>query len=260
MADDRYEHFLIQYDNATNDILNSKSATIETNLERWFEMLDESHAIAKIVHDLERRGDFKDWYKKETARNTGMGGDLHWPSGRETRLAMQLLVFRAMRRQEPDLLNFHLQFMASSSNRMNDIVYEVVSQIFSPMARDLRRHIERGYDPISDIERMTAPASDRVVLVTHNSADYAEAIKQLDKLEELIRTTNDYPDLEDRDQRAAEISATRRLFNSARVRVDALVSLSYRTLKYLAKKFADVTIGKAAAGVLNLIGKITGLW
>jgi hypothetical protein len=253
------ENFLAEYDDATSDVLGSKSATVDTNLERWFEVLDERLAISKITNDLEHRVDFKDWYAKEQARNTGVGGDLHWPSGRENRLAMQLLSFRAMRREEPDLLNFHSQFMASSSNRLDDIVYEVLSQVFSPMARDLRKYIERAYDRVSDVELMAAPASDRAVPITHNS-DYAEAIEQLDRLEELILTTNDFPDVEDRDQRAAEISAMRRLLNATRVRVDALISLCYWGLKYVAKKFADVTIGKIASAVLTLIGKITGLW
>jgi hypothetical protein len=59
MADDQLEYFLSEYDDATNDALNSKSATIETNLERWFEILDETPAIALIVNQLENRVDFR---------------------------------------------------------------------------------------------------------------------------------------------------------------------------------------------------------
>lgn len=256
----RLSRFLNEYDDATSDVVTSRAATIDTNLERWFEVLEDDPVVLKIIQELERRVDFQNWYEKETARNTGMGGDLRWPSGRENRIAMQILAFRAMQQEKPDLLNFHHEFMASSSNQLDTIVYDVTSQVFQPMARDLRKHIERVYDSEIGVEEFAIPASDRTVTIAHNSEDHAVVIEQLDQLEELISTANDFSNVEERDQCAAETSATRRLLNSARVRVDALISLCYRGLLYIAKKYADVAIGLIAASTLALIGKLTGLW
>jgi hypothetical protein len=82
----------------------------------------------------------------------------------------------------------------------------------------------------------------------------------LSRLEELILKANDFPDVEERDQRAAEVSAMRRLLQAARVRVDAFISLCYRGLLYVAKKYADVAIGLSAVAVFGLLGRLTGLW
>lgn len=149
-----------------------------------------------------------------------------------------------------------MHFMGSST-RYDDMTYEVTSQIFGPMSRDLRRLIERlgrADGPFA------VPAADRVVTLDHNKPEYAETVEALRKVEDAVRETNDYDDLADKEQRIAEIKAGRGLLQAARVRVEALVAVLYRGLKYLSKKFADVSIGEAAKYAFALLGKLTGLW
>lgn len=143
---------------------------------------------------------------------------------------------------------------------MNDDLRHMSQQLFQPMARDLRRRLAQLSDENVVEVTFNIPASDRTVTIDHNAADYARAIEDLDKLEELIRTANDYPESENRDQQIAELSASKRVLSASKIRIDVAISLIYKTLKYLAKKFADVTIGKIATGALVLIGRITGLW
>lgn len=108
---------------------------------------------------------------------------------------------------------------------------------------------------------VSVPAADRIVSINHNSTDYAEAVEQLDRLEELIKVQNDYPDSDDdRERQIAEIGATKRIIGAHYARAKVLLSLVYDGLSYLAKKFADIAIGKAATTALGLLGKITGLW
>jgi hypothetical protein len=249
---------LRDFDDATHDVAYSNSGTFEANLARWFEVIDEALALNRVIAELVQSVDVDGWYKEcsDTQGSFIGSAKLIWPAGQK-RLAMQVALMRAISSGKPDYGDVDNTFFGNV--KYDDMVAELNQQIFSPMARDLRKHIERRYRSLSDIEKV-APASDRTVPVDHNSPDYAEAVAQLDRLEELLQQANDYSDMEDKERRIAEIGATKRLLSAARVSVDALLSVAYQTLEAIAKKFTELTIGKVAAGVLELLGKITGLW
>jgi hypothetical protein len=251
---------LESYDDVTADVVSSNSSTFSTNLDRWFEVLDESPITAQVVQGLERSVDFQGWYEAAESSMSSMVGSaaLRWPKGRENRIAMQLSLFRAIQQEKPDVVGFYMTFMGSSS-RYDDMVFEVTDQIFSALARDLR------YMIVDALERRAGdadliPPSDRIVSLDHNTTEYAEAVKALEDAERTVQETNDYDDAEDKEQRIAELSAGRRLLMAARVRANAFIALVYKALRYLAEKFADHAIGVAATGALALLGKATGLW
>jgi hypothetical protein len=110
------------------------------------------------------------------------------------------------------------------------------------------------------IEEAAAPASDRTVPLDHNSRAYQDAVTSLENVEKALRESNEYPDGEDREQRIAEISATRRLLNAPRVDVEKAKALGIRTLKYLADKafgaIITLAIGAALAALAALLGGI----
>jgi hypothetical protein len=105
-----------------------------------------------------------------------------------------------------------------------------------------------------------APASDRTVPLDHNSRAYRDAVSSLENVEKALRESNEYPDAEDREQRIAELSATRRLLDAPRVDVDKIQALGVRVLRYLADKVAGAAIGFAALSALGLLGKLVGLY
>jgi hypothetical protein len=76
------------------------------------------------------------------------------------------------------------------------------NQVFSPLVRDLRRHIVRVATPVADAQA-EVPASDRTVRLDHNSRSYQDAIDAVDRLEELVRNANNYDDIEDKDEKLA---------------------------------------------------------
>ncbi len=86
---------------------------------------------------------------------------------------------------------------------------------------------------------------------------YREAIEALEKLEQVLREANDYPDAEDKEQRIAEISAAQRLLKSGRVRVSAVIGLLGSGLLYLANHFVGTAIDRAATSVIE---KLTALF
>ena len=262
MNRDDLDKFFSEYDDVTSDVANSTSATFETNLDRWFEFLDEIPLVTRVTSDLQTRLNFDEWYN-ESEKTVGSwvgSGELRWPKGKENRLSAQLSLFRSFAQEKRNYVDFHHEFVGTSS-QFDDMVFDLNRQIFSPMARDLKRHMDQMFTPLSEQQLLMTPASDRTVPINHNSVDYAEAIEQLDRLEELIRTSNEFSEnAESRQSIAAEVSATRRLLDAMMVRLDAIISLCYRTLESLAKKFADLALGKIASAVLTLLGKITGLW
>jgi hypothetical protein len=248
------------YDHVTADILNSKSATFETNLDRWFEHLSESLTVDRIVRDLESTVDFEKWRKEReaTAGSFVGGGRLAWPTGTQ-RIAMQLAVFRAMSDKKYSYSDFDHTFFGNT--RYDDMVFEITRQVFNPMSRDLRKYLVKVARAPADQPSTDVPASDRTVRLDHNNPKYQTIRSDLEKLRNDLRGVNDYPDETDKQQRVAEIEAAQTLLSAPRARVDALISVVYRGLKYIAKKFADTTIGLLATGLLTLIGAwLAGLW
>jgi hypothetical protein len=107
------------------------------------------------------------------------------------------------------------------------------------------------------------PASDRVVTLNHNAPEYKQATEVLPQIIELVRGDNEYGDAdpEDKEQRLAELEAGGRLLKAPRARLEPIKALLLPALKYLAKKFADTTIGllasKALAALLALLSLLS---
>lgn len=92
----------------------------------------------------------------------------------------------------------------------------------------------------------------------HNSAAYGEAVEALEELEEALRGANDFAEVEEKEQRVAEISAARRLMQSVRVQVKALVGLVKGVAVQFGTKLKDTAIGLAVAKALAALGVIVG--
>jgi len=249
---------LDEYDNLTIDVANSTNDTFTTNLQRWFDLIGETPLFTKVDRQLEQGVNFKEWLERTSAGDEYGATRLTWPPGLDGRLGMQLALFRAFMKEAPSFIHFHMMFMTSSgTDRFDDMLREVRQQVFDPMARDLRRRFLKmaEADATGDI-----PASDRVVTIDHNGPEIVEANEALDNVAEAIRSANDYEDDADRGQRLAEISASKMLLSSLRVRAEAIIAVIYRALRYLTEKFVDKAIGAAAAVAFAILGRLTHLW
>jgi histidinol-phosphate/aromatic aminotransferase/cobyric acid decarboxylase-like protein len=150
-----------------------------------------------------------------------------------------------------EISNFGFSYFRTGRD-VNDNAHSVIEQVFKPMARELRRYLEQEVSKV--------PAADRVVRLDHNSAPYRDAIDALEKLEKVLREANDYPDGEDKDQRIAEVSATRRLLQSVRVRVTAVVAVIGSGLTYLATHFVGTAIDTASHSVIEQLTALFGAY
>lgn len=99
----------------------------------------------------------------------------------------------------------------------------------------------------------TAPASDRIVTLDHNSAGYQEARDSLDNTIAAVKGNNELAadDPEDRERQVAELESGRRLLEATRVRVEAVQTVLVSILKRLIAKFTDHAIGKFATLALE---------
>jgi hypothetical protein len=206
--------------------------------------------VAGIVAKLQSGLDFAQWWK-EHGNLGGMAGAadiIHWPVDREKSLGMKLLLFRAFSEGRPDgdIAGFGFRYIYAGSN-INANAQAVIDQIFMPMARELRRYLERAVTEV--------PAADRVVRLDHNSGPYREAMEALEKLERVLEEANDYPDAEDKERHIAEVSAAQRLLKS--VRVGAVIGLRGSGLLYLTTHFVGTAIDTAATWVIE---KLTALF
>ncbi len=234
----RDDDLFTDFDDRTDDVSRSTYDFFRANLERWFAFLDETPEFAPAIQDLEELIDYRVWSKTGLVEQEGMGhGRIALPNGQRERLSALLGLFRSLTNDEDAGWRFAHEYV-SSSRHLNDNIADLVSKLFEPFARDLRRHLERNL--------ASAPASDRTVPLNHNAPAYRELIEALDKLERALVGLNDYDDADDKAQRIAEISAGRRLLEAPRTRLDAVRITVGAGLKYIAKKFADTALGKLA--------------
>lgn len=263
-TDDVFEEF----DELAGSVTLARYRFFSQNLRRWFHLLDTAPAaISARVAGMERRVPWDQWESRVLAPPTGMvgSGEIKWPDDQEQRLGLQLQLFRRIASETLDAVDFAHNYFYVKNGNFDEILRELTSQVFEPFIRELRRYLLRNRArPIADDEELGAelalPASDRTVTLDHNQPEYTVAVDALDSAERAVQESNDYDDVDDKEQRMAEINAGRQLLRATRARADALIAVIYRSLKYLAVKFVDLAIGRAASAALTLIGKITGLW
>jgi hypothetical protein len=250
-----FANFRSTYDFYTDEVMRAHVQFLPDHLVNWFRTLDTTSSVAPIVQELQSGLDFKKWRQEQEAAGHSMGGNLVWPSDPEKQLGMKLLLFRsAAEAQSADLISwFGFVFIPSSDRSIDAAARRFVDQVFGPMARQLRRYLE---------ERASAvPASDRTVALTHNSQQYIETMEAAEGLETVIQQANDFPDVEEQEQRVAEVSAVRRLLQAAQVRVEPIVSLLKPLAEQVKTKLRDTVIGMAITKFLALLGALIGyIW
>ena len=238
------------YDELTEEVNEAIHPSTKGDLRAWYSALDEEPSVAGVVRRLQSGLGVEQWWLVNFEGNHTRQ-DLTWPDDVDKALGMKLLVMRELARGRVDigLFGFHI-FGRTGGGRPEDTAAEVIKRIFAPMARQLRRYLER--------ELSKAPAADRVVRLDHNSSTYREAIDALERLERVLTEANDYPDAQDKEQKIAEVSAAGRIFRATRVRVGVVVSLLAVPVTYLVKTFAGAAIGEAATKVIDALTLLLG--
>jgi hypothetical protein len=257
--------FRAVYDELTEEVIRSRAQFLADHLDNWFEFINETPAVLEFVKRVEGSVGLEqyDFFNRIRASNTlppppsPLGsrpkGPLVWPAEHDKRLGLQLMVFREIAKRRLSVTEFGTKFIEGVD--ANEAPKQVVEQVFSPMARDLRRRLEAS---LADREDLTIPAADRMVKLDHNSAAYSGAIDALEELEEVLRGTNDFGDVEEKEERIAEVSATRRVLQALRVRVEPIVSLLQPIILQFGTKLKDTLVGIAVTKVMTAVGALIG--
>jgi nucleotide-binding universal stress UspA family protein len=251
-----FANFRAVYDDLTGEVLRSHMQFLPDHLRNWFEVLDTTREVAPIVQSLQSGLDFKKW-RDEQISNANRGGVLSWPADRAERLGMKLLMFRSsVEEARADFIAwFGHTFLPSSDRNVNNSARRVIDQVFRPMASELRRYLEK--------EAASVPAADRSVPLNHNSKEFTETVEAAKEVEKAIQEANDFPELEEKEQRIAEVSAVRRLLQAARVRVEAIVVLMKPLAELAVTKLKDNLVGMAVTTFLGLLATLihyVGSW
>jgi hypothetical protein len=257
MATNRnFTNFRAVYDDLTGEVERSSEQFLPDHLENWFALIDETPEVQEIVRSLES-GVFMEyihWPRKyKGAIPTESDTEFKWPSGRATRLGMQLSMFRDVSKRT---LAARVLGERGISATESEGAREIIKHVFSPMARDLRRLLEKD---LLESPEAAAPAADRLVRLDHNSAPYNDAMVALEDLEKVLTEANDYPgDIEEKEERVAEVSASRRLFKAIWVRIEPVVVLLRPLVTQFATKLKDSLIGAAVGKVIGALAALLG--
>jgi hypothetical protein len=236
-------NFHATYDELTREVLLAMNSFVPERLQEWFSHLDGEPEAAAAIQKLQAGQDFSHWFAMQGRSPQPGAPRLQWPEGNDKRLGMQLLLFRSMARGDINAGVLGKIYIPGSGRNINDNAKAFIDQVFRPMSRELIRYLRRvGEEKAEE----PVPAADRVVSLDHNSPKYKAAADALETLENALTEANDYPDAEDKEQKIAEVSATRRLLQAARVRVTAVGALVGTSLLYLATTFFNTGVGQAA--------------
>jgi hypothetical protein len=251
-------NFHATYDELTQEVQLAMAALVSERLQEWFAHLDGEPEAAREIARLEGGKNFSAWFATQGRRPHPGSPKFEWPANNEDRLGMQLLLFRSMARGDISAAVLGKMYLPGSGQNVNESSRVFINQYFRPMTKELIRHLRRVGEQQLKAE---VPASDRVVSLNHNSEQYAETVDAAEQLETAIQQANDFPDIEEKEQRVAEVSAVRRLLQAARVRIEPVISLLKPLADQVKTKLSDTLIGMAVTKFLMLLGALIGyIW
>ena len=150
MATNRnFTNFRAVYDELTDEVTRSRPQFLPDHLDNWFALVDETLGVRDTVRKIESSPGSEQFEFMNRLRvsksvlppppfpGSRPSGPLQWPADREKRLGMQLKVFREIVRRMMPVTDFGVQFIEGVN--ADEAPRLAVDQVFSPMARELRR-------------------------------------------------------------------------------------------------------------------------
>jgi len=166
------------------------------------------------------------------------------------------------------LLRQMLELNLIRQTRADPVEYEVTIVLLR-MGEELGANIEPLFeiagssDTVTDddgIPLVTVPASDRIVPLDHNSSEYTEATRTLDKVIEEFRKDHRLDNELGPEKPALlkTLEAGRRLLDDTKIKADIAITLLVEPLKLVAKRYESELVGALAAGAVTIILALLG--
>ncbi len=254
------DRFFSQFDQLTSRVTGSRQQDFAGNLRRWLTCMDS--APAPIGVEFARLSAMQNWEGVQSdvmQPQLGLGpGQLNWPDDDDLRLAGQISLFRRLASGELDATNFAHDYFSSGGISIARTIQEMSDQLFRPLSEDLRLKFDELVEAAEAEGEGGVPAADRMVALDHNSRAYKDAVRQIEAVEEGLRTNNKIaPD--DKARLQAEIESGKRLLAAPKTRVDAVRVVLLGALGWIAMTFASGALGELADSALHAVAALLGL-
>jgi hypothetical protein len=107
----------------------------------------------------------------------------------------------------------------------------------------------------------TAPASDRIVRLDHNSSEYREALDAVEAVIEAVTGDNEYGESapEERDVIVSLLATGRKILDQVEVRVSVARAALIPALQFVAENFSKGAIAALGATAVAAVGRLFGL-
>lgn len=255
------EGFWADYDFYSDNVELANYRSVANSLRRWHAFLDANDDVAAVLDSLQKTMDFELWYADAERTEGSMVGsaNLDFPLETDKRVGAYLFLIKKAAADDHGAIEIAHTFLSGEGD-FDTLAREFNDQIFGPLRRELKRVLKQRLEPeaTSEAALPSAPASDRIVPINHNSDAYRDAINSLNAVRDAVAASNEYDDVSDRDQRLAELDAARALLNAPRVNIAAIKGLAIPTLKYLGDKFADGIVGTLVTAAMVALAALLG--
>lgn len=205
---------------------------------------------------------------REVAKRHGARDDMTDIDALAVQLFNEMLEPKAITREDHGFAGVYYVYSKSKYQNFrtkvleNDPIQRAANRVQGRYFRDQFSGYQKQREPdeVEFVARgsVEVPASDRVVSIGDNGAEFIEDIQVL---REALRVDNDEDGkLVDRRERLdRELSASQELFKSKSVRVKAVMSVLVGTLYFISTEFAGGIIGELAVKLLEQIRPLMGV-
>ncbi|WP_139301257.1 hypothetical protein [Vannielia litorea] len=214
-----------------------------------------------ILNEVNRLQSLSDWedVEKNVVREPGSfvgSGELNWPDRSEDRLSNQLATLRELANGNLVPHDFAFNYFYSGDNNIDRTVQEMAANLFEPHAEELRRRLYNLAEDAAELAE-AAPASDRMVALDHNSAQFTQAIERLGEVQVKLRENNQI-DPDDKARIQVEIVSGIEILKAPKTRVEAAKVMLLGALGWLALEFASSGLGMAAEAAYRAVSTLLG--
>jgi hypothetical protein len=247
------EEFFAEFDEKADRLLDSRHQDFAAAAGRFLSLLEDApEGIAGEVLRL------KGLFSIERVRNEVLvhakvvanPARINWPYQLDASLGGRLNLLVSLSKDSDAASRFAHKYFYSGTNDVSLAVRQIQSAIVEPFVFDLRHHLLSRGAGIALPGRI--PASDRTVLLSHNSLAHVHAASAIAEVAEKLRQTN-LGDPEEKERVVAELNAGLQLLKAAKLRISAFAGLVVGALSWVTIRFAETAVGQAAIWAVDKV-------
>lgn len=168
----RYQQSLRELQEAVDEVKRSIFSTFASNLQRFFDVVDNDPLISGLVASLPEQL-YTNWKAQTWGEDGERAHSLSFPSERRARVAIQLRLVREILGNLIPLYSFSSAFFAVGS-RLDDQIAAFVTHVFRPMSTDLIKllhNTEEFEAGLNEKPEASEEESGLLLFISHSAKD-----------------------------------------------------------------------------------------